>query len=288
MAELQPETIVVGVDSSPESTRAVLWALGLAGHTHQPVHMVHAQPTAPEHAADPAHRRRWAQAGQAIVDEAVEMGRQANGVTVTGESVDASVPGAAQALVVASRRAAMLVLGARGHGTYTGMLIGSVSQHASRHALCPVVTVRAQCDVTARRVVLGIDDAPATEDATGLAFQLAADLRADLTAIHAWRAPALHGAGVHLPMPPDTGNRQRHLEQGLAEQLGPWMLKFPTVRVTPEVIPGHAAGVLTDASEHAAVVVVGCRDKPGVTGRLMGSVSQAVLHHAHCPVAVAH
>jgi nucleotide-binding universal stress UspA family protein len=48
----------------------------------------------------------------------------------------------AQALIDASKDADLLVVGSRGHGEITGMLLGSVSLHCVTHAHCPVVVVR--------------------------------------------------------------------------------------------------------------------------------------------------
>jgi nucleotide-binding universal stress UspA family protein len=282
------DAIVVGVDSSADSDRAVVWALALAQRNGAPVHLVHVQPAPPETVTDTYVRRRWAEAGRLVLDNAALAAGTVDGVTVSTQSIEDTRMTITEALVEASRRAALLVVGARGHGGYAGLLTGSVSQHASRHATCPVITVREPIDAESRRVVVGVDRSDGAQAALRLAFTLASDLGAALTVIHAWRAPALHGAGsAVLPMPPDAPRALVEQQEHLLEQLAPWRVKFPDVPVVPEVIPGHAARVLTDASEHAALAVVGSRGHGAFAELLLGSVGQAVLQHARCPVAVA-
>lgn len=282
------DAIVVGVDSSADSDLALDWALDLASHTHQPVHAVHVQPQLVFVTEDEGSTRMWAESGRAIVSAAVLRGRQMHGVPMSGQSLEDVETDARKALVDASLGASMLVVGARGHGAVTGLLAGSVSQYAARHAPCPVVTARLPADRDARRVVVGVDRAPGSQEALGFAFQLASDLHVSLTAIHAWSAPALHGSGTTLlPMHADVGTDVREQQQGLADDLAAWQQKYPHVPVVLEAIPGHAAKILIDASEHAGIVVVGSHRHDAVAGLLLGSVSQQVLRHSHCPVAVA-
>ncbi len=72
----------------------------------------------------------------------------------------------------------------------------------------------------------------------------------------------------------------------LAEALGGLGEKYPDVTVHRELVRGRVRHSLIEASADAGLVVVGARGHGGFTGLLLGSVSQALLHHAHCPVAV--
>jgi nucleotide-binding universal stress UspA family protein len=86
-----------------------------------------------------------------------------------------------------------------------------------------------------------------------------------------WKAPENHLAGREL----------------LADAVAAWSLKYPRVEVETTVVDGSPAWALIQASKGAALVVVGSRGHGGFTGLLLGSVSQALLRHADCPVAVA-
>lgn len=130
--------IVVGVDGSEHAKDALRWAAEegrLRGwevhalatwefpHVLNPVTMMTIEP-------DPfvADARHALDAAIAAIDTA--------GVDVTSEVVEGT---AAQRLLEASRGADLLVVGSRGRGGFSGLLLGSVSQHVAAHATCPVL-----------------------------------------------------------------------------------------------------------------------------------------------------
>ena len=121
--------IVVGVDGSEESKAALRWALEEAKLRQASLQVIHAE----HHYAGEEERARW-------LDGIVrEVGGESPGVEVAQSIVDG---GAAHVLVEAAKEADMLVVGSRGHGGFSGLLLGSVSQQCANHASCPVAIVR--------------------------------------------------------------------------------------------------------------------------------------------------
>lgn len=75
-------------------------------------------------------------------------------------------------------------------------------------------------------------------------------------------------------------------ERLLAEAVAGWRERYPSVSVEYKVLRGGAREALIESSGSAELLVVGARGRGGFVGLLLGSVSQALLHHAHCPVTV--
>jgi len=204
-------------------------------------------------------------------------------VAVSTEVVDAP---AVSALLDIARTAALVVLGARGHGPVHGLLLGSVTRHVTQYASCPVVVVRGQADPRQNRLLVGVDGSPNSQDALGFAMEHAARLEAPVTAVYGWHERDF-GASSMVTWT-RSAERIAAGERLLDEILAPWKAKFPTVDLAGEAIPVHPARLLADGSEHAGLVVVGSRGRGEFAGLLLGSVSQEVLQHARCPVAVVH
>jgi nucleotide-binding universal stress UspA family protein len=136
------ERIVVGVDGSPAAHEALEWAIDEARRRDAVVEVVHAwhEPfiTGYDYLGE-LEAGGFETEAEGIIDAAVAA------VDTTGVTVEHKViPGRpSQVLVEEAKGAALLVVGSRGRGGFSGLLLGSVSQQASHHAPCPIVIIPA-------------------------------------------------------------------------------------------------------------------------------------------------
>ena len=141
-------TLIVGVDGSPDATRALDWAIDEARRRNMQVLLVHGVEVGAA-AASPYGTgmvlEQLEEAGRMVLAEAEQR------VTAAGLQVDTrmEVGSGAHALIEASRGGQMLVVGSRGHGGFVGMLLGSVSAACTHHAHCPVVVIRPEANKAA-------------------------------------------------------------------------------------------------------------------------------------------
>lgn len=142
--------IVVGIDESEGSQRALEWALQEAALRKAPVRVVHVSPPPqsfyPYSMVDTqwveSANERAEEAGQAVVESALaKAGGAPAGVQVEGRARFGAPP---HALIEEAEGAALLVVGSRGRGGFTGLMLGSVSQQVVHHAACPVVVIPAK------------------------------------------------------------------------------------------------------------------------------------------------
>ena len=140
------ELVVVGVDGSAKSVRALRWAARYAAATGARVqalmawHYPDVAGRAPVGVApDPVHKQTESRE-LTILDKAIA--EAFSGQPGPGAERRLGYGHPAQVLIAASQEADLLVVGSHGHGAFTGMLLGSGSIHCVTGAFCPVVVVR--------------------------------------------------------------------------------------------------------------------------------------------------
>lgn len=133
--------ITVGVDGSPESRAALLFALKEAQLRGTDVEVILAYSPLPYLAGDVTLRHAEAseiEADELLRKEVEPVAVAFPDVTVTTRAI---LGAAAENLIAAAEGADLLVVGSRGRGGFAGLLLGSVSQQCVHHAPCPVVVV---------------------------------------------------------------------------------------------------------------------------------------------------
>ncbi|GAA4454914.1 universal stress protein [Phytohabitans houttuyneae] len=266
--------IVVGFDASDGAHAALRWAMDEGARSGRPVSLVFAFDWPVNTGVAGLAPAFWPDYGaqeeaDEVVVATVAEARQAHpGVPLTGTVV----PGAATAVLVErSRQSHLVVLGGRGAGGFAGQLIGSTSISVSTHAHCPVVVVRGREPAANAPIVAGVDGSDYALMALEFAFAAAAGRGTGLRVVRAAER---------------SGTRGDEDRAATAELVARWRDKYPQVATSVHIDSRPPAEALVDASGGAQLVVVGSRGRGGFRGMLLGSVSQQLLYHADCPVAV--
>ncbi|MFE0677232.1 universal stress protein [Streptomyces sp. NPDC058867] len=283
--------VVVGVDGSESSRNAVRVAAGEAALRGVGLRLVHAFGWPSSHV--PPRRAPWnpANAGvRDLVDDTLgEAQAAAHAVAPQVEIAREVVLGEPVAVLeLESRTASLAVVGSRGLSRFGALLLGSTASHLAAHGRCPVLVVGGRPDPSGP-VLLAVDGSPRSAAAVEFAFAHASLHGSGLLALHVWntRTERVYESPGDPPFVTyDEGRLRDEEERVLAEALGGLRERYPDVEVTGRLVRGRIRHTLIEASAEAALVVIGARGHGGFGGLLLGSVSQAVLHHARSPVAV--
>ena len=261
-------SIVVAVDGSDHSARAVRWAAEQAFLEHRRLVAVSV--------GDDAGVR---------ADDALAAARELHpDLSLQG----AAVPGdPRQVLIDLSADAHLLVIGSRGRGALQSMLLGSVSAAVSAHATCPVVVCRPTNEHAQEGVLVGADATRESLPVIEFAYRQAALRDRPLTVLHCfWDAMAAvaqyrqaSGKEADAPELEDLRAVLSESVAGLAEQ-------YPDVPVTLTLEHGLVDEALSPRHDGWDLVVVGRHPMTSLARVLTGSVSTAVVERSHSPVAV--
>lgn len=288
--------VVVGVDGSVSALHAAWWAAQEAASRRLPLRLVQvvntvALATGALGSAEgyTALREALEAAGRQRLDEARTAVRQ--GCPTLEVHSELRVGSPVSVLVGLSERARMVVLGSRGLGGFTGLLVGSTAVSVVAHGHCPVAVIRGRTPdeepPTSGPVVVGVDGSPAGDAALASAFDEASVRGADLVALHAWTEFTSDAAYAYArQFIVDWEGIETREHELLAERLAGWQEKYPDVTVRRVVTRDRPVRCLLEHAAQAQLLVVGSRGHGGFTGMLVGSTSQALIQHGPCPLLV--
>jgi len=286
-----PGSIVVGLDGSPSSGRALGWAMRQAAVEHRPLALVHS-------ASLGAAGDAWAGvpgaevgrvledlviAGRELLAGAAERVSREEPTVVVQEVLSTEDP--RDALLHLAGAATMTVVGSRGRGPVLSLLLGSVSLAVSKHATGPVVVVRETEPAAAHGgVVVDVDGTADSVPAIELAYRTAAFRSLPLTALHVFWDAVHQDSGEHDVAGDEEGLGD--VRALLAESVAGMREQFPQVQDHLVLERGFRDRQLIRASGRASLVVVGARHRGLVDDFLHASVAATVVEHARCDVVV--
>lgn len=288
------DIVVVAVDGSEASANAVRWAANTAAKRGIPLRLA-ASYTMPqflyaEGMVPPQELFEELQAEtMTTIEDAQSIAREVAPDLKIGYTMVEGSP--IDMLLEMSTKATMIVMGSRGLGGLSGMVMGSVSAAVVSHAKCAVVVVREDNEVTETNkygpVVVGVDGSEVSQRATEFAFEEAQARGARLVAIHTWMDMQVQASLAGLSAAQQEWKEiEGQQQQLLEERLEPMLERFPDVDVEMVISRDRPVRALVENAHDAQLLVVGSHGRGGFRGMLLGSTSRALLQSAPCPMVV--
>ena len=280
--------IVVGMDGSDGSFMAAHWAVSEAKVRGRGITLAHAiMPTAASSAFGIAVPPRLDLIEDMRSGASEDLTRLAADLDCADIQVVVEIGTPSALLLTASDTADLLVLGSRGRGGFTALLLGSVGSQVTSHASCPVIVMRDDPRADSNELVVGIDGSEHSLAALDFAFDEASRHGYKIVAVHAWDVPSFDliittDGPVPLPLEHVADDEVRLA----AEILAGFSEEYPDVKVAEHLVRAPAVHALLDSSTNAVMIVLGTRGRNAAIGALLGSTSNGVLHKAKVPVAI--
>jgi nucleotide-binding universal stress UspA family protein len=280
-----PTKILLATDGSEEAELAAQTAADLADKTDSELHVVHVLVLPPESLHDPfgtATREEFERRGRARLDELVRRLEASRGA-VGGAHFRVGSPAAQIVAQAEDIGAGLVVLGSRGLGAMRRALIGSVSDSVVRHAPCPALVVRERPLAFPTKILLAADGSEEAKLAAAVAGALAGDTDSELHVVT---------VGPFLPTvlastEEEPARMAREARRTLDEQVALIEAAGGGVAQAHLRLGGAAEEIVALAENVGAdLIAMGSRGRGGIRRALMGSVSERVVHHAHCPVMI--
>jgi nucleotide-binding universal stress UspA family protein len=280
--------ILVGVDFSPSSLRAVEHAMAIARPRGAPVVLAHvaAIPPPRDVSGDDAFaallRERLAADRAALADLRDRFAGQ--GIELS-QILHDGFADAALADIAREVGAALIVVGTHGRTGVRRWMLGSVAEKTVRLADASVLVARGEARPGGyRRIVVGTDYSDLAWRAVARALELAAP-DAEIRVVHAWQAPYVEYdlTGEILAKLRESAEAEAQVHRVRVRELP----RPPGISMRLELADGVPFEALDELSTESDLVVVGSHGRRGVRRFILGSVAEATVRHARCSVLVA-
>lgn len=212
------------------------------------------------------------------------------GIAVTTR-VATGIPSEETITVAGAEDSDLLIVGTRGKTGLAHVLLGSTAERIIRGAPCPVLTVRMEQEedarpVTLERILVPVDFSSCSLDALEYAAVVAQQAKASMVLLHVVE-PVSYGLDFTIS---HAGTRE-HVRETWTKRLEELasVLKITQVPVESQLRGGLPADSILDSAKtlRCDLIVMGTHGRRGISHTLFGSVAEAVLRKAHCPVLTA-
>lgn len=287
--------VVVGVDGTEGSRRALAYAVWEARRRDAWLHIVHAFQPSPMWGPASVMLNEHGWVADWVRDLLAKSKAEANGIDATLVIDTAAVIGGPAAVLVdQSRTARLVVVGTQASPGFVGRLSGSVAAQVAAHAEAPVIVLRPgtdeQTDVSTfgqHPVMVGIDGSDESLKALAFGVDEALARGVDLHTVYVWSVMPVHDAGPIVPDSFDFTEMQQKAERLLGEATAGWAERWPDLKIHRRVVHDiDPVRALAAAAEDAGLLVVGSRGHGGFAGLRLGSTVDALIRTADTPIAV--
>jgi nucleotide-binding universal stress UspA family protein len=277
--------VVVGVDGSKHSLAAAAWAATEAAASHRPLTLLHVlnerRVPSPLHGLETDDQHGW----RILARVEHDLKALAPGIELSKEMAVGAVDAC---LVSRSAAQSALVVGRRGLGSFTRLLVGSSSVSVASHARVPVVVVPEGWPVKEHQtepVTVGVDHHDVQAEALLFAFTEAQRRGVPLIVAHGREMPD-PGADLPTDAPAPVNETEQASVEALERAVQPFQALHPDVKVSFVHRNEHPLTVLLDVAGPAQLGVLGRPRDRRRGGFPFGSVARGVLHYAEVPVAI--
>lgn len=291
--------ILLATDGSEDSEVATRTSVELSRRLDSELHLVYVAPEHPyRHAYHDFHNGEevewFRREDRRVLDEHADLVREAGG-TVAGTHL--RVGQAAKKIVELAEElgAGLVVVGGRGHSRIRRALMGSVSDSIVTHAHCSVLIVRTYGEEEERgylpgKILVAFDGSESSSEAAQEAREISQATDSELHLVYAMQEERYRPhLGPEMWEAWEEGfERAKRLALAWLEGEAKRMRGEETKPVEAHVVLGRPdAGIVWLAKKmDTGLLVVGSRGHGGIRRALIGSVSDSVVRHAHCPVLV--